>query len=81
MGFALFLTSVDDLPTHSQHNLTVTGSVGHQVQDLLVRATFDHDSVNADKLISCSETTVLLCSSAGHNGPDVNLGKYILTGD
>lgn len=72
------LTSVDDLPAYGQHNLTVTGSVGHQIQHLLVRTTFHHHAIDANQLVSRSQTTVLLCSSVGHNGPDVHLGKHVL---
>ena len=78
MLFSLLLTSVDDLPTHSQHNLTITGSVGHQIQHLLVRTTLDHHAIDANELISCSQTTIFLCSSVGHNGPNIHLGKDIL---
>ncbi len=74
----LLLTSVDDFPAYSQHNLTITGSVGHQIQHLLVRTTFHHHAIDADELISCPQTTILLCSSVGYNGPDVHLGKDIL---
>lgn len=77
-GVVLIVTSVDDLPAHGQHNLTITGSVGHQIQHLLVRTTFHHHTINANELISCSQTTIFLCSSAGHNGPNVHLGKDIL---
>ena len=74
----MLLTSVNDLPAYCQHNLTVAGSVGHQIQHLLVRTTFHHHAVDANQLISRSQTTVLLCSSAGHDGPNVHLGKHIL---
>lgn len=74
----LLLTSVDDLPAYSQHNLTITGSVGHQIQHLLVRTTFNHHTIDANELIPCPQTTILLCSSTGHNGPNVHLGKDIL---
>lgn len=74
----LFLTSVDYLPAYSQHYLTIPGCIGHQIQHLLVRPTFHHHSINADKLISSSQLTVFLCSSVGHDGPNVDLGKYIL---
>lgn len=76
--FFLLLTSVNDLSAYSQHNLTITSSIGHQIQDLLVRTTFNHHTIDANELISCSQATVLLRSSAGHNGPNVHLGKDIL---
>lgn len=78
VSLCLQLTSVDDLSAHSQHDLTVTGGVGHQIQHLLVRTTFNHHAVDADKLVPSSQATILLCSSVGHNGPNVHLGKDIL---
>lgn len=74
----IFLTSVDYLPAYSQHYLTIPGSVGHQIQHLLMRPTFHHHSINANELISSSQPAILLCSSVGHDGSNVDLGKYIL---
>lgn len=74
----IFLTSVDYLPAYSQHYLTIPGSVGHQIQHLLVRPTFHHHSINANELISSSQPAIFLCSSAGHDGSNVDLGKYVL---
>ena len=76
--FYLLPTSVYDLPADSQHNLTVAGSVGHQIQHLLMRTTFHHHTIDANELVSRSQATILLCCSVGHNGPDVHLGKHIL---
>lgn len=72
-------TSVDDLSSHGQHHLTVAGGVGHQIQHLLVRTAFDHHAVDADELVSCPQATVFLRRAAGHDGPDVHLGKDVLT--
>lgn len=72
------ITSIDDLPAYSQHNLTIAGGIRHQVQHLLVRTSLHHHTINANELISSSQTSILLCSSVWHNSPDVHLGKYIL---
>ena len=73
-------TSVDDLPAYGQHHLTVAGGVGHQIQDLLVRTALHHHAVDADELVSRPQAPVLLGGPTGHDGPDVHLGKDILTG-
>lgn len=71
-------TSIDDLPAHSQHHLTVAGCIGHQVQHLLVGPSLHHHAVDADELISGSQTSILLCSPVWHDGPDVDLRKDVL---
>lgn len=74
----MILTSVDYLPAYSQHDLTISGSVGHQIQHLLMRPPFHHHSINANELISSSQSAILLCSSVGNDGSNVDLWKYIL---
>lgn len=71
-------TSIDDLPTHSQHNLTVAGCIRHQIQHLLVGTSLHHHTIDADELVSSSQTSILLCSSVWHNSPDVHLRKDVL---
>lgn len=72
------ITSVDDLPAYSQHNLTIAGCVRHQIQHLLVRTALHHHPIDANELVSSSQTSILLCSSVWHNSPDVHLGKHVL---
>lgn len=73
-----FFTSVNDLPTHRQHDLTVASRVGHQIEDLLVRTSLHHHAVDAHELISSSQPSVFLCGSVWNDGPDVDLGKDVL---
>lgn len=72
-------TSVDDLPAHSQHDLTVAGCVGHQVQHLLVGTPLHHHAVDADELVPGPQTSVPLRGSVRDDSPDVHLREDVLT--
>lgn len=68
-------TCVDELPAHSQHDLAIACSVGHQLQDLLVGFSFYRNTVDTQELITCPQTPVLLCCTQWNNSTNVHLQR------
>ena len=64
---------MSQFPADSEHDLTVAGSIGHQIQNLLVGFSLDRHAVYAEQLVPCSQAPVLLSRTEGHDGPDVHL--------
>lgn len=66
-------TCICELSAHRQHHLPVAGSVGHELQDLLVRFAFDWNAVDTDELIAGPQPAVFLRSAQRYDGTDVDL--------
>lgn len=69
------LTCVDHLSSHGQQDLTVPGSVGHQLQHLLVGLALDRHGVDAHEFVPGPKAPVLLRGAQGHDGADVHLSE------
>lgn len=69
------LTWECEFPANREHDLAVTGSVGHQLQHLFVRFALDRHAVYTKQLVPRPQAPVLLGCTERHDGADVHLRK------